>query len=106
MSQNLAFLDDEGLTDNLTDEVAKKFLNWLEHLSLSNSPVFDQMLAFTKAFNSAKKAPLSHRGKLLNNIFEIILVNSQPDSNMLIRYAIDLIEKGAVNVPQKEQKEA
>lgn len=105
MSHNLGFLDDESLTDNLTDDVAKKLLNWLEHLALSNSPAFDQMLAFTKALNFAKKTPLSHRGKYLNNVFEIVLVNVSPESNMLIRYASHLVEKGAVRVAQKNQEE-
>lgn len=105
MSHNLGFLDDESLTDNLSDEIAKKLLEWLEYLALNESPDFDKMLQFTKGFNKAKVVPLSHKGIYLNNIFEITLVYVSKDANILIRFAKHLIDQGAVYVPQKVQEE-
>lgn len=91
----------ESLTDNLSDDVAKKLLEWLEYLARNESAYFDQMLQFTKGLNKAKVAPLSHKGKDLNNSFEIVLVNTDPESNMLIRYATYLTEQGAVHAFNK-----
>lgn len=101
MSHNLNFLEDESLTDNLSDEVAKKINLWLENLAKIDSPIFEEMLGFVKAFNRAKAQPLSHKGKYLNNLFEIVLCRTSPSADVVGRFAKYLVEQGAVHVPKK-----
>lgn len=102
MSQDLSFLEDESLTDNLSDDVAKQICLWLESLAKNSSPIFESMLAFTKAFNKAKSQPVSHKGKRLNDLFEIVLIGVNPNSQVISRFATYLIDQGAVNVtPEK-----
>lgn len=101
MSHNLSFLEDESLTDNLSDEVAKQINLWLENLATTSHPLFEDMLGFVKAFNKAKVQPLSHKGKDLNNRFEIVLMRTSPNSTVVIRFAKYLIEQGAVHVTKK-----
>ncbi len=98
MRTDLSFLEDEILTDNMKDDLAKLVVSWLEYIAINRSDCLNTAISAVKLLNSDKASktysPVNTNLQVSVEHLELQLIHLEPQDSALIHTAEYILNQG------------